>query len=191
MSTLVKLPGLGESIDSIELIKVLVAVGDQVKAEQNIMELETGKAVMELPTPFTGIVTEIMVKAGDQLDVGHELMRIDEAEQAQTPNKAVTTVEVAEEIDEPSEPQVPVPETITPVVAKVQPEHQPSSKNVPAAPSVRKFAREIGIVITDVPGSGPHGRVSIDDVKAYAKHLNQHNIHGSAHPDSLPPLPNF
>lgn len=190
-----KLPVLGENIESIQVVKVMVAVGDTVAIEQSVLELETDKATIEVPSSVAGTVSAVWVGEGDEVSVGQVVLTLEAAEGA-APEVAAPASAPAPVNDAPVEPaepaaaaSAPAPHAVAPAVSL---EEQGSS--VPAAPSVRKLAREIGIVLSEVPASGPHGRVSKDDVKRYAKELNTSRASASAigpAATALPPLPDF
>jgi len=181
MLTEFKVPGLGENISSGLVSKIMVKVGDVVKKDQPVIELESDKATLEIPISFGGVIKEILIKEGTQIKVGQVAFKVDTSGSAST---SVPTSS-AKKIEEPIQPTPqPVKETIPsqkiptppPVIKQEAPVAVPTAsvplKEIAAAPSVRKFAREIGIEITQVPGTGPKGRISIEDVKAYSKLLN-------------------
>ena len=165
------LPELGESIESGDVVQVLVTVGDRIAAEQSVLEIETDKAVVEVPSPVGGSVTAIHVAAGDKAAVGQLIVTL-ETEAAASVMDALPAVEppAAAEPEEasvaplPRETPAPPPreEAPAPVVRQAR-------SGAAAAPSVRRLAREIGVSIDEVPGSGPGGRVSAEDVKQYAR----------------------
>lgn len=183
------LPELGENIESGTVTAVLVSVGDTVAQEQPVIELETDKAVVEVPSPAAGVITEISVNEGDVLKVGDIVLVVDAAGAA--PAGAPPPVEAkAEPEPAPPEPEVepePVPEPELASKPKPVPADEPAAtpvapppaapavgeqatkRSVRAAPSARRFAREIGIDIAEVTTTRPSGRVTIDDVKAFAK----------------------
>jgi pyruvate dehydrogenase E2 component (dihydrolipoamide acetyltransferase) len=194
----IKLPELGENIESAEITKVLVKAGDSIAVDQSIIEIETDKATVEVPSEIEGIVKKVNVKEGDSIKVGDVILQFEG--NAVPKQKAVTKKEVpapaAEEKIEESVQKPAVSEraahTIVPSVprrADIQ------TKIVPAAPSVRKFAREIGVDIHSVKGTGPGGRISQDDVKVYAKSLNEKiataGVTGMPVGISVKPLPDF
>ena len=207
-----KLPELGENISSGRVAAILVKEGDSVQADQPIVELETDKAVLEVPSPAAGTVEKILIKEGDDVQIGQTMMVL-ETHDEETTEEAGDSVafEKPQEVAEP----VPEPETTRAEEAAVtgekivEPEENsvtsqapsgaasgtdlPKGEIAPAAPSVRRFAREIGIDIHRVPGSGPGGRISIDDVKAYAKMLNKQRalMGGAATGVQMEPLPDF
>ncbi|HLG43229.1 MAG TPA: biotin/lipoyl-containing protein, partial [Planctomycetota bacterium] len=141
MATEVRLPNLGENIVSGDVVKLLVAVGDTIRAEQGLVELETDKAVIEVPSPIGGRVREIRVKQGEKVKVGAVIAIVD-ADGA--PARA------AEPPPSPPPPPKAVPE---PVPAPTPVPLPRSSEGAPAAPSVRRFAREIGVDVSQVPGT--------------------------------------
>lgn len=169
-----KIPELGENIESGNVASLLVKKGDKVEKDQSLLELETDKAVLEVPSDVAGVIEEIKIKEGDQAKVGQVVFIIN----AQTESAAQQNV--ADNEPEPEKQSVK-PEQSEPVVETAEPAQQkpaeiPKADHgylAPAAPSVRRFAREIGININKVQGSGPGGRISVEDVKAYSKMLNQ------------------
>lgn len=164
------LPDLGENIESGDVIRILVAVGDRLAEDQAVIELETDKAVIEVPSSIDGTITEILVQQGDTIAVGQPILEVEAA--AEAPPAPVP----AEELPPPPMPAPPAP--------------TPTSTDdpVPAAPSTRRLAREIGVDIAQVQGTGPGGRISIDDVKAHSKKLHAAR---DAAPATAGPLPDF
>ena len=166
-----KLPDLGENVESGDVVNVLVAVGDTLAEDQPVIELETDKAVIEVPSPLSGVVREIHVQAGDQAAVGQLLLTVETAASADgaNPPEAPAATPAAP----PPAPTETTPSAPPPAADRTYP--APISgprKLVPASPSVRRLAREIGIDIAQVTGSGPGGRISENDVKAFARQLN-------------------
>jgi pyruvate dehydrogenase E2 component (dihydrolipoamide acetyltransferase) len=186
------LPELGESIESGDVVQVLVAVGDRIAAEQSVLELETDKAMVEVPSPVGGSVTAIHVAPGDKAAVGQLIVTL-ETDGATTNNAPSPTEPPTEAEPGPPAPPAPV-ETPVAETASPSPPAAPAARSrAPAAPSVRRLAREIGVDIHEVPGSGPGGRVSAEDVKRYARtHQSQEPITtpAAAVPAALP-LPDF
>jgi pyruvate dehydrogenase E2 component (dihydrolipoamide acetyltransferase) len=176
----VKLPELGENIESADITKVLVSVGDEVKVDQSLIEIETDKATVEVPSEVEGIVKEVKVKDGDNVKIGEVIFVIETVDDQQKTEKQYD-----------SKPEQTKPESkedkVKAEVTSDKPEKMPDrddkeiripkriklEKIVPAAPSVRRFSREIGIDIQKVNGTGPGGRISIDDVKVFAKSINE------------------
>lgn len=170
-----KIPALGENITSAQITKVLVKPGDKLEADQIILEIETDKATVEVPTEIGGIVKEVKVKEGDKAAIGQVAIVLDTTSEEKYEVQSAKDESRVEQKTEPSTFNLQ-PET------KREHTHMPQLVNlpkdivktvVPAAPSVRKFAREIGIDINQVKGSGPNERISIEDVKAFAKALNE------------------
>ena len=190
----VVIPELGENVTGGTVANVLVAVGDLVKKDQGLVELETEKAVLEVPSPLQGKVEGILVKIGDEVQIGQAIAKI--ADDGAAPVETTRTKPAATVAPEPAAMQAPTqPAPSQPKVETVSP--PPAFGKRPpaaAAPSVRRFAREIGVDIHDVSGTGPGKRISIDDVKAYSKTLHQQNI-GKAASGAAPlaagPLPDF
>ncbi len=183
MLTEFKIPVVAENITSGIVTKIFVKVGETVKKDQNLLELETEKAVIEVPSPVSGTIKEILIKEGVTVRVGELVMKIDSgATEAQEPVKGkpkLTTVPhapaesvaIQEPLAESFSAPKPEPVKTGPLLTSLI-EPPVARKDVPAAPSVRKFAREIGIDIGIVPSTGAGGRISIEDVKAFAKQLN-------------------
>jgi len=198
MSNIFKLPGLGETIETITVVNILVKEGDNVTEGQTLFELEGGKAVLELPSPFSGVVRKVLVKEGEEIEEGQDLL-VFATEGVQKSQEVSETIPVSkpekedvgkkvETIKDTQASEAPKEDLVKEKVAQTRPSHI----KVHAAPSIRKFAREIGINIDEVPGTGPNGRVSIEDVKTLARHLNQSRRPAPViGPVRLPPLPNF
>lgn len=186
-----KLPEVGENISSGTIVNIFVNPGDTVKKDQDLLEFETDKASLPVPSPCAGTIKEIMVKAGDKAKIGQVVMLIEEnADAPSTPTASPQTKPAA----------APAPKAAAKPTAKSEPVSTvkltvntdiPAQKDVPASPSVRRLARELGIDISHVPGSGPGGRISKDDVKTFTKQtvLSGGQSSGGAIPSR--PLPDF
>jgi pyruvate dehydrogenase E2 component (dihydrolipoamide acetyltransferase) len=144
-----RLPDLGEGIHEGEVLAVLVSVGDEVKEGDPILEVETDKAAVEIPSPYTGTVREILVQQGDMVKVGDVLMTFGDGEE-----------EEAIEVEKPPEPA----DKVVPMPAPARAEGP-----VPASPATRRLARELGVDLHQVTATGPGGLVSADDVRAFAE----------------------
>ena len=157
-----KLPDLGEGIHEGEVIAVLVKVDDAVEEGDPILEVETDKASVEIPSPFTGTVQEIMVKAGDVVKVGNLMMTftddaVGEKKEEKTPSeKKIKTAQPAEKA-----PQQPEEDQTTGTIER-------NKGPVPASPATRRLARELGVDLRVVTPSGPAGMVTAEDVRAFA-----------------------
>ena len=200
MATEVKLPELGEGIESAEVVRVLVSVGETVTVEQALLEIETDKATVEVPAPAAGTVTEIAVAAGTTMAVGATILTLDSAsatgdETAPEPTTSAAPAATTEAAPPPaSSPAVPAPTPTStsarPESVSVGPRREPGRRRALAAPSVRKLAREIGVDIDTVSGIGTGGRVSIDDVKTHARQALTRLATPGA-PSTAPALPDF
>jgi pyruvate dehydrogenase E2 component (dihydrolipoamide acetyltransferase) len=160
-----KLPDLGEGIHEGEIVKVLVKVGEEIKEDQPILEVETDKATVEIPSPFSGPVTDVRVKEGDLVHVGDVMMVVGDGAGQQAPARE-------EKAPEP-EPAREAPAAEQPMAARQAPAPaRPAPKRegpVPASPSTRRLARELGVDLHQVPPSGPGGRVTAQDVRSFAE----------------------
>jgi len=185
-----KLPTLGENIDSIQVVRVLVAAGGAVAVDQTVLELETDKATIEVPSTVAGTVAAVHVRPGDRIKSGQLIFSLAAA------TAAVPETQAAPEgRTEPAEAPPPARETPAaapePAAAPAPQPAVPAIRSVPAAPSVRRFAREIGVDLEAVPGSGPHGRVSKEDVMRFARQANEERGGTGAAAALLVPLPEF
>ena len=159
-----KMPDPGEGIHEAEIVEVLVSVGDQVEDGQSILVVETDKAATEIPSPVDGVVQSIPVKVGDVVKVGQVLMTfLEEGEEAE----AIQEERAAKQEKERREGKK---ET------RAEPE-EGEEEPVPAAPSTRRLARELGVDLRKVTPSGPQGQVTAEDVRA----------HSEAKPERRPP----
>ncbi|MBE7561191.1 2-oxo acid dehydrogenase subunit E2 [bacterium] len=196
-----KLPELGENITKAGVVRVLVNPGDVIAKDQPVVEIETDKAALEVPSTVAGRVVKVHVKAGEEAAVGAPLLTLEPAEGTAGP----ATVEEVEEKKPKTPAAQPAPKPQPPVEAKPEPERavqsgaQPAMPAVsqagmsmpsgaPASPAVRRLAREIGVEIAQVTGTGPGGRISAEDVKAFARARAQAAPAGApaASPEALP-----
>jgi pyruvate dehydrogenase E2 component (dihydrolipoamide acetyltransferase) len=179
-----RLPDLGENIESADVVNVLVKTGDNVEKDQAILEIETDKATIEVPSTLAGKVVEVLIKAGDKAKVGEVMMKVETSDAASAEPKAVETIVPKQEDvveSKPKEETSAPPTGERPSVQTMEaPDKQPPifKGAAPAAPSVRRIAREIGVDINKVPGTGPNGRISMDDVKAFSKKLHESYAQG-------------
>jgi pyruvate dehydrogenase E2 component (dihydrolipoyllysine-residue acetyltransferase) len=193
----VKLPELGENIDSADVINVLVKSGDMIEKEQGIIEIETDKATVEVPSPVSGKVINVLIKEGDKAAVGQVLIKVEagEVEEAVTETIEESQGQQAETVEakkeEAEKAELRGEKEITEFSEK--PDTQPPIVRgaAPAAPSVRRIARELGVDINKVQGSDPSGRISMDDVKAYVKKLNLERESGFGAGIKAEALPDF
>ena len=184
----ITLPELGENIESGEVASVLVAVGDEVAVDAPLVELETDKAVVEVPATSAGVIKHVHVSAGDTIAVGQAIVSVEPgaggAENG-APPAAAPAAEAAP--PPPAAAAAAAPSPSTPPAATPPPTPSPPAKtgaSVPATPAVRRLAREIGVDVAQVTGTGNGGRVLAEDVKAHAKLLLQGG--GAIAPQPLP-----
>ncbi|MCY3682419.1 MAG: 2-oxo acid dehydrogenase subunit E2 [Gemmatimonadetes bacterium] len=162
MATEFKLPDLGEGVEAGDVVSVLVAEGDTIEVDQSVVELETDKALVEVPSSIAGTITKIHISAGDRVPVGSLLISVEEGEQ-----QAVPEPEVEAPVPAPEEEPEPTARAPEPTPSAPRPPAPTSNGDpIPAAPSTRRLARELGVDLTQVAGSGPGGRISQDDIKA-------------------------
>jgi pyruvate dehydrogenase E2 component (dihydrolipoamide acetyltransferase) len=170
----VQLPEISENVDSGEVIDVLVKVGDIIKEEQSIVEIETEKATFEVPSPVKGKVTEINIKEGQKVKVGEVLLKV-ETDTSATENKEQTPpkqeTKKAKQPEQKPAQKAKIEETARVQKEKIEEKIQPAEAAISASPSVRQLARELGINIEEVTGSGPEGQITPDDIKEYAKRI--------------------
>ncbi len=164
----VLLPDIGD-FDNVDVVEVLVAAGDRVQAEESLVVLESDKAAMEIPSPFSGIVKELKVSVGDQVSQGAliAILEVEEgtAAEEQPPGAPARPAEEAT----PEQPARPEPALELQAPAAPAPDASASSAH--ASPSVRRLARELGVDLTLVPAGGRKGRVLKEDVQGYVKSM--------------------
>jgi pyruvate dehydrogenase E2 component (dihydrolipoamide acetyltransferase) len=185
-TTDVVIPDIGD-FDVVEIIEILVSEGDRITVEESLLTLESDKATMEIPSPYTGVVKNLMVKVGDRVKKGDKILVI-EAESADGKEEAEETGTPAPAAEEIETVQAPAPApNEAPVSSADQPPRLPGEKeaSVPpvpvgfaehsrqgtphASPSVRRFARELGVDLSLVKGSGPKERILKGDVQQFIK----------------------
>ena len=234
MSTEFTLPELGENISTGDVVRVLVKPGDTIQRDQPVLELETDKATIEVPSSVEGKVQEVRVKEGDKVNVGQVILSVESAETpaastsgepAKTDTKSTESApsgvqhaeaqdggaeaEKTEGIGATSEapsgrvrgevvnirqprqdaegtPERPAARPRAVETKRERDSGAPPLSDVPAAPSTRRLAREMGVELGQVQGSGPGGRISTDDVKAYARQMTAGPVR-----TVVTPLPDF
>ena len=190
-----KVPELGENVATGDVTKVLVNVGDTIAREQPVLELETDKATIEVPSSVAGVVKEIRVKKGDKVKVGAVVLTVDApasgngggaaaaaaGREAGTGTRALRRPRATGSRTakgrcrcrcgtHPS-PRRAADADAAPALAAPAPPARADGRAAPASPAVRRLAREIGVNINDVEGTGPNGRISQDDVKEHARRI--------------------
>ena len=186
MATEFKLPDLGENIASGDVVTVFVAEGDVVKPGQALLEVETDKAVIEVPCPPGGLVAKVLVKKGDTVKVGQPLVLLDApgaaapipaAKVAPAPAAAAAPVSPAPAAPKaaataPAPAPVPAPAAREAVAVEEPPAVAATAAVDPAGPAVRRLARELGVDLARVKGTGPAGRIIREDVIAAVRHAS-------------------
>ena len=242
MASEFKLPELGENVEKGDVVRVLVSAGDTIGVDQPVLELETDKATIEVPSTLAGKIADVKVKAGDKVTVGQVVLVVEpqgaaaaapaQPSPAPAPAKAPAAPHDPAASDERQKMATAAAttegESTAPVAAPAKPQAKPAevvdisagraaqpsrasdapgaapaanvaarqsaglelAPPVPAAPSVRRFARELGIDIGAVPGTGPGGRIGPDDVKQHVRTIVSGPA-GRALGASAMPLPDF
>lgn len=174
----IPVPDIGD-FEGVEVIEILVAEGDSISAEDPLVSLESDKAAMEIPSPFSGTVKEVKVNLGDKVSEGDLLitMEVSEGAAGEEPPAAEEESKHATEAAAAAKPETPapVPPPPTPAAAAPAPTQtvahidEEAFRKAHASPAVRKFARELGADLSQISGSGSKGRILKDDVKAWVK----------------------
>jgi pyruvate dehydrogenase E2 component (dihydrolipoamide acetyltransferase) len=196
-----KLPQLGEQVEKGVVLSVLVSKGDHVERDDVVLELETDKATTEVPSPGTGTVGDVRVSEGDEIQSGDLIMTLEEeGEEGEEPEPEPES-EPEPEPEPESEPEPePEPESEPEPEPESEPEPEPEPEQrsrkrerpklgepVPASPSIRRFARELGVELSAVAGTGDGGRVSEDDIKSHVRDLIEEvSQHDGEKADELP-----
>ncbi|MDQ0081179.1 pyruvate dehydrogenase E2 component (dihydrolipoamide acetyltransferase) [Variovorax boronicumulans] len=164
----IKVPDIGDFKD-VAVIEVLVKPGDAIKVEQSLITVESDKASMEIPSSAAGVLKELKVKVGDTVNIGDLIAVLEGAAGAAAPAPA----QAAAAAPATATASAPAPAAAASAPAAAAPAHQPTvapSASLPhASPSVRKFARELGVPLEEVKGSGPKGRITQEDVQSFTK----------------------
>jgi pyruvate dehydrogenase E2 component (dihydrolipoamide acetyltransferase) len=192
MSIEFKLQALKENVEIVEVNAIKVNVGDIVTKDQPLVEVQADKAALEVPSPAAGKITQILIKQGDQVKIGQLIFVIDPAgagaaAASSSPPPVPKKTPVAAPIPAPAA----VPPVVTATATKTAPivlAHD-DNKVIPAGPSTRRIARELGVDLGHVPGTGRHGRVSEDDVRSFVRGSGSNGSTGGS--ISVPPLPRF
>jgi len=165
MSTIknVNLPDIGD-FDQVEVIEVLVSIGDSIEENDSIITLENDKATMEIPAPFSGKVMSVEVKVGEKISKGDLMATFESVETTIESQQNAPSVESKTDIEEAEEDKKPEKTTETPVLVK-------TSSDSHASPSIRKLARELGVNLSNIKGSGQKGRILGSDLKSYVKQI--------------------
>ena len=167
----VRVPDIGDFKD-VSVIEVLVKVGDAIKAEQSLITVESDKASMEIPSSGAGVLKELKVKLGDTINIGDLLAVLEGSSSAPTAAPTAAPIPApAPAASAPASSSLAI--AAAPAPAAATPAHDPTAAptgSLPhASPSIRKFARELGVPLAEVKGQGPKGRITLDDVQAFTK----------------------
>jgi len=174
----VLVPDIGDFKD-VAVIEVFVKPGDSIKVEQSLITVESDKASMEIPSSHAGVVKEVKVKVGDKVSQGTPLVVLESVAGA-----VVAAPPVAAAASAPAPAGAPVPAVATPM-----PTHDPSASKgtLPhASPSIRKFARELGVALADLKGTGPKGRITQRDVETFVKDVMAGEVQTAAQKAKVP-----
>jgi pyruvate dehydrogenase E2 component (dihydrolipoamide acetyltransferase) len=168
--SVVKVPDLGTD-DEVDVIEIHVSVGDNIRADAPLITLESDKAAMEVPAPQDGEVLELLIKVGDKVKTGSDVIRISGAAAAASPSLGPASSDVSVAASSESEAVAPAPSTaLAPAaIPEVPVVHAEQSGKVYAGPAVRKLARELGVDLSLVPGTGARSRVVKEDIHAFVK----------------------
>ena len=172
-----KLPDLGEGMQEAEILAVLVSVGDKIKEGDPIFEVETDKATVEIPSPFTGVVREILAKPGDTVEVDAVIMTFEGEGEPEKIEKPVP--------EQPVEAAPPKKEELKPP----KPARAPVTGPVPASPATRRLARELGVDLKSVTPTGPGGLMTAEDVRAFAEREQAPRVEEAPEAPAAPPAP--
>ena len=198
----IRVPAVSEGVTEGTVVSIAVAVGDSVEVEQTLLELETDKAVVEVPSSHAGKITEILVAEGDRVAIDAVIMVMEasgEAEEVEAPEIA------SEDIPTPVVEAEPVSTVVVEQTATADPPASSAPKLdepqvdlntvrrndlvAPAAPSVRRLARDLGVDIYQVQGTGPGGRISEDDVRDFVRETMQRITGGGSVPSVVGEFP--
>jgi pyruvate dehydrogenase E2 component (dihydrolipoamide acetyltransferase) len=200
------LPDIGDFTD-VAIIEILVAPGDRIEPEQSLLTLESDKATMEIPAPFGGLVKEVLIAVGDKVNRGDRLFTVEAGDEASAPTREAGPKGTEPPAATPAAPSAPPsgasrepgqrrPGEAEPRQAPILP--RPADlvaiargRTPHASPAVRRFARELGVDLAQVKGSGPKGRVLKDDVQAFVKQAMTTGTPApvAGLPFALPPAP--
>jgi pyruvate dehydrogenase E2 component (dihydrolipoamide acetyltransferase) len=194
MASEIKLQALKEGVDSVEVNAVKVEPGDTVAKDQPLLEVQAEKAALDVASPVAGRIAKILVKAGDEIQVGQPYAIIEETDGAAAPPRPKEAKPENQAEPEKPSPAAPVEgngrRAAAPPSPPPPPAPAPRTGKLPlAGPATRHLARELGVDLGNVSGSGPNGRITADDIKAFVRQITS----GSAAPTATaaPKLPDF
>lgn len=185
----IKVPDVG-NVENIDVVDVLVKLGDEVKLEQTLAILETDKASIDLPSSATGTVQELFIKPGDKVSEGTLIAKVLTSDAAVSPAQPAEPVQqAAATVEKAPEPVIVTPDPETAKIQELEPQSDiASSRAAHATPAVRLFARELGVDIQKITvGSGRKGRILKDDVKNFVKKVITEGVSQSG--SGIPAMP--
>lgn len=198
-----KVPDIGD-FEEVEIIEVLVEAGDTLEKEQEVITIESDKAMMEIPSDVAGTIKELKVKVGDKVGEGSVLAMLEPVADASADEKPAKEEPPAETEKAPAEAEKPAPsqpaepeKPATPATPQAEltdnlpyaPDTGSGKKRSHASPSVRRFARELGVALGAVTGSGPKGRIIKEDVQQFVKQVMSSPAPQAAEGAGIPPTP--
>lgn len=194
-----KVPDIGD-FDEVEIIEVLISVGDAIVKNQDIITLESDKAAMEIPSSFAGVIKEVKVAVGDKVKLGSVIAMLEATDDSQAKPSAeakeeVKSTEVASPAPTSTSAATPAPvveaETEAELVEIIPfaPDNKSAIKQAHASPSVRQFARELGVTLSSVSGSGDKGRITKQDVQSFVKQKVNAPADNTNTGSGIPPVP--
>lgn len=178
-------PDIGD-FDEVEVIEVLVSVGDSVEENQDLITLESDKAAMEIPASQAGVIKELRINVGDKVKEGSVIAIIESAD-ASVSNTLAETIPVPKE-EAPVVAATPTPATLVESIPYA-PDNKAGEKHAHASPSVRQYARELGVILSLVAGSGDKGRITKADVQNFVKQKVNAPAVAASGGSAIPPVP--
>ena len=164
------MPQLGETVTEGTILRWLVKVGDEVKEDDPILEISTDKVDTEVPSPFNGTVTSLLVEEGETVEVGASLLELDGSAKESSNDKSETAEEVQETVEEIVKEDTPK-EDVLPKTHNVR-----NTKNLKLSPVVRRLASENNIDLNNVVGTGQNGRIKREDIENYINEISSTGI---------------
>lgn len=196
-----KVPDIGD-FDGVEIIEVLVSEGEEISADQEVITIESDKAMMGIPAEMAGVIKTLKVKVGDKVSEGDVIALVEATGEAKAAEKPAAPAKSEEKTPAKAEAPKPAPAKAEadskPAVANIDeaeaipyaPDNKSGLKRAHASPSVRRFARELGVKLTSVVGSGAKGRITKEDVQQYVKGVMSAPASApAAQGSAIPPVP--
>jgi pyruvate dehydrogenase E2 component (dihydrolipoamide acetyltransferase) len=200
-----KVPDIGD-FESVEIIEVLVAEGDEISADQEVITIESDKAMMGIPSDMAGVIKSLKVKVGDKISEGDVIAMLETAGESKKDDKPAAPAKTEAKAESKSEKFAPVkteeqpkatPSAATPERDDAEaipyaPDNKSGLKRAHASPSVRSFARELGVKLTSVVGTGAKGRITKEDIQKFVKQaMSAPAATAAAQGSGIPSVPVF